>query len=127
MHPTGGIELAHARIDDGETGAPLAPRHEKALVVLPFQLVIFILETRPGHMREMPENLPVKIAPDQLIDENVRLFPCGGMFPGGLLNCRQYRARRKRAQPQMGREARSGVQGRKVALVRVVEKIRSEE
>jgi hypothetical protein len=68
------IQLAHSRIDNGVAGLAFAPGLEELLIVFPIELVINRPKSSLSDARKLPEDLFVKISPDQLGDKDIHLF-----------------------------------------------------
>lgn len=71
MHVAGLPDLRHRRIDQGVAGLAITPGLEQRLrarPLLPDDGIVGRLEGPCGHMREIAQDLRVKIAPDQLVE-----------------------------------------------------------
>ena len=87
MHPAGLIELSHGGIHDGVPGLSFTPRLKPIFAVLPLDLVIGGAECARDNVRKLPEDLFIKISPNELSDKHIDLFFCFGIVdtspPGG--------------------------------------------
>ena len=123
MHPARLIELTHGRINDGESGASLTPYFKLLPVIFPMHLIIFRPKGAFGHVGKLPEDLFVKISPNQLPDENVHFLATLGVLGTDPPGFCQHRSRGNRAKPKMGREAGGRVRQRIVSFFGIAPKI----
>ena len=109
MHPACLIELAHGRINNGVARLAFAPGLEELLIIFPVELVINRPKSSLSDVGKLPEDLFVKISPDQLGYKDVHLLFARGILCFNPSRRRQDRARGNCAEAQMWRKARGRV------------------
>ena len=126
VHVASGVQAAHRGVDDGITGASLAPRRELCVRAAPFQLVVLRAERAAHDVREVVQNLQIKFAPNEFVQEHVAT--CGGgrrrcALPGGA-KFQQHMADANRSCAKMCGELRCAILIRAVSCRGVGENFR---
>ncbi|GAB1459496.1 hypothetical protein MASR2M50_12700 [Thauera sp.] len=109
MHPAGLVQLAHRGIDDRVAGARLAPGGEELRRVVPLHRVVFGAEGAVDHLRVVPQDLVVEVAPDQLRQPGLGALAAARAGVGGEL------ADRYGAEAQVGGQVADALHRGKVA------------